>query len=578
MLQTINGVDLDALQNSGRATAGASGLRVAGLPMLLRTYVEPEGGTKKGPKPNLPSLSECDALFYATMLHLWNHIPYCHVHIVVPADLFAEKCDQQDGFLSWGRTDLLDDGTFGSAHAVTNDSPYPAPQSSGRQSAAAVQAHLEVARRLFEVCPNSTQLRISMSPSVPGCEDLLAEGDHRVLGITPLVSQGGDPSTFARIKKRLHQRADKRRRKQARRQGLTLAQDEQPGRPLYVNNINSQRLHCSFRTLYGKDEMAIEHADIMPDERCSVSLPADVDVSLIFGVATSVDLQHLELGPLHLVGLSRITEMPVLTHVNLNHNHLGDAGIDALFKALVDAGSSVVHIAASDNNIGDEGATSIALNLGSLPRLTSLELCDNFIQEHGSINLAEAIGGMGTPTDEGDMDDIAPVGPLGVLSVDLKGNRSRELGARRWAEVICNHPDLKFLCLAQNELALMTKERFLDLVCAAVASAALSVLDLQDNFPQPLERGKNARTSMGPPPAEVVEELLADLPPGEFDPAEVRRAVFIRRQRGAAGAGAGQEKMGRQPQQGQQQGRERHSTAGVPPASPAGSATASERP
>merc|ERR1712217_412269 len=180
---------------------------------------------------------------------------------------------------------------------------------------------------------------------------------------------------------------------------------------------------------------------------------------------------------------------------------------------------------------------NVAASLGNLPRLTSLELCDNFIQERGSIALAESIGGV-APLEETNAEEH--VGPLPVLSVDLRGNRSRELGARRWAEVVCAHPDLKFLCLAQNELGFLTNEYFLDLVAAAVASAALSVLDLQDNFPQNPVHGI---CEMGPPPTAVIEELLADLPNGEFDPAEVRRAVFIRRHRGSGG---------RHPQQGQQ--------------------------
>ncbi|CAE8650210.1 unnamed protein product, partial [Polarella glacialis] len=217
------------------------------------------------------------------------------------------------------------------------------------------------------------------------------------------------------------------------------------------------------------------------------------------------------------------------------------------FRALVDAGSSVVHVSVASNNIGDEGAVIIATSLGSLPRLTSLELCDNFIQERGSIAIADAIGGVAPPEEE-DGEEVIPVGPLKVLSIDLRGNRSRELGARRWAEVICNHPDLKFLCLAQNELGCLTKENFLDLVCAAVTSASLSVLDLQDNFPQTSGPGT---ITMGPPPADVIEELLAELPAGEFDPAEVRKAVFIRRHRGGGGGGGGSaEKKGRQPQQG----------------------------
>merc|ERR1711870_167054 len=154
---------------------------------------------------------------------------------------------------------------------------------------------------------------------------------------------------------------------------------------------------------------------------------------------------------------------------------------------------------------------------------------------------------------------MGPIGPLAVLSVDLRGNRSRELGARRWAEVICSHPDLKFLCLANNEVAALGPERFLDIVDAAVSSPSLSVLDLQDNFPQ--SGSRVGRTEMGPPPPDVVEvELLGKiLPPGEFDPNEVKRGVFIRRHRGGAPA---PDKKARQSQQGKPQ-------ANTVPASPA---------
>merc|ERR1719401_2195720 len=97
----------------------------------------------------------------------------------------------------------------------------------------------------------------------------------------------------------------------------------------------------------------------------------------------------------------------------------------------------------------------------------------------------------------------------------------------------------------------------MDLVISAVHSAVLSVLDLQDNFP--MVGGADSlsaapspgRAQMGPPPEEVVEELLQFLPAGEYDPAEVRQAVFIRRHRGGGMPGAPGEKKGRQPQQGQ---------------------------
>merc|ERR550537_1310632 len=110
-----------------------------------------------------------------------------------------------------------------------------------------------------------------------------------------------------------------------------------------------------------------------------------------------------------------------------------------------------------------------------------------------------------------------------------------------WAEVVARHRTLQFLCLAPNELGRLHVDSFLGLVYSAVASVALSVLDLRDNFPI----GPN-QPSDGPPPVNVIQELLADLPTGEFDAAEVRQGVFIRRHRG--GGAAVSEKKGRQPQ------------------------------
>ena len=63
-----------------------------------------------------------------------------------------------------------------------------------------------------------------------------------IYGIMCIIRPGGESSAFNRVKQRLHQKAAKRRRDR----------HVQPARPLYVNNINSQRLHCCFRTLYGK--------------------------------------------------------------------------------------------------------------------------------------------------------------------------------------------------------------------------------------------------------------------------------------------------------------------------------------
>lgn len=200
----------------------------------------------------------------------------------------------------------------------------------------------------------------------------------------------------------------------------------------------------------------------------------------------------------------------------------------------------VVHVALSSNNIGDAGVEAIARSLASLPQLTSLELCNNFIQERGSIALACAIGGA-ISVDDSVGDEVAPPESLPMLSVDLGGNRSRELGALRWSDVIVTHPTLQFLCLAENEIGLTGADTFHGLVFAALASPALSVLDLRNNFP--LGPGKS---SMGAPPQEPIEFILAEIPLGEFDESEVRKGVFIRRHRG--GGGGASENRGRQPQ------------------------------
>lgn len=546
-LQTLNGVDLAALQAMGRATAagGRSGSAPArsqqgAPPMLLRTFVELDR-TRHCYKPEFPALSECDVHFFASMLHMFSQIPYCHVHIVIPASKQAEA-GGQDANMLWGPPGPFEEeGPFPSASAVSNDSPFPPPEIS-QETVKAVQGHLDAARRLFEACPISTQLRLSVAPLVPGCEKLIAESEYPVLSTSASGDRSGNSaaSGFGRVQQKLQEQVSRQKKKE--RKAAAAAGGAQ--RPLYVNNINSQRLHDCFRTLYGHDDVELDHQDIIPpDPRCTVRLPTEVDISQVFGVASSVDMQHMELGAAHLSKLATVTEMAVLTHVNLNYNQLGDVGVNVLFSALANSGCSVMHVAVAANNIGDVGVLSIATYVSQLPRLTSLELCDNFILERGSIALAEAIGGIAGP----DADGPPACGPLQMLSVDLKGNRSRELGAMRWAEVICSHPSLQFLCLAQNELGRMSADSFQGLVYAAVASPALSVLDLRDNFPV----GPAGKTTTGPPPDEVTEELLADLPSGEFDVAEVRQAVFIRRHRGG-GTATAPEKKGRQPQQGTQ--------------------------
>lgn len=440
----------------------------------------------------------------------------------------------------WGASDEVDAHNNHALPApASNQSPFPPPFSTSATMSKSIQGHLDLSKRLFETCPISTQLRLSIAPLIPGVEDLIAAGDTHVLApVGPSTGANTPHGAFSHAQKRLAERAAKARKA---RRPKGEPEPTGPRRPLYVNNINSQRLHDCFRSLYGQDDMELEHDDIFSSEKArSVRLPPEVDVTQAFEVATSLDMQHLDLGPAQLSNLKHVHDMHALTHLNLNYNLLGDNGVELLFDALVKANSTVVHVALGSNNIGDIGADTIAGSLPLLPRLTSLELCDNFIQEKGSVAIAEAVGNV-IPADELGAEDHQHATPLPLLSIDLRGNKSRYIGAMRWAEVICNHPKLQFLCLAQNELGMMNSDSFMGLVYAAVASAALSVLDLRDNFP-----AGPGNAAMGPPPEEILQELLHDLPQGEFDEMEVKQAVFIRRHRSGGG-----ERKGRPPQQAQ---------------------------
>jgi len=535
-LQVISGVDVAALDSAAKASAGGR----AGLPpMLLRSYVD--YGERRGrahPRIELGSLSECDVHYFAGVMHSFPQIMQAHVHIVLPLEARRMKTAAMSYAAEhtvWGRQNLKFGagapsllGTVRPDDLRRNDSPFPPPDASITQRrAAAIQAHIDTATRFFEACPMQAQTKFSMIPCVPGCADYLAEGDPHVLATLAPNNRGGTSPAgiFGQIQTHLQERAARRR------QQKRIAQ---PWRPLYVNNINSQRLHDCYRTLYGQDDVELEHADIMPlEERSNVRLPSEVDITGLFAVASSIDMQHLDLRPFHLSSLEKIEEMPVLSHLNLNHNSLGDAGIELLFGALINAGSSVVHLSLSSNNIGFLGADAIACSLPHLHRLTSIELCDNFLQEDGSIVIAEAVGGA---LAKGPAEGVPP-GPVPLLSVDLRGNRSRGLGAMRWAEMVAVHPTLQCLSLAGNEVAFFSADAFIGLVHAASAAAALSVLDLRNNFPAKKKRRRPGVPPPpdrgGPPPLLVVEGVLSDLPPGEFDSVEVRQGVFIRRRQSA---------------------------------------------
>ena len=109
------------------------------------------------------------------------------MHVVIPRGVLQPEENIAEGYVAWGHAGAGgDDSPFTQAHAVTNDSPFPPPQSASKHVAQLVQAHLDAARRLFEAAPISTQLRLSVAPCIPGCEDSLA--DVLMHCISPLIN------------------------------------------------------------------------------------------------------------------------------------------------------------------------------------------------------------------------------------------------------------------------------------------------------------------------------------------------------------------------------------------------------
>merc|ERR1719329_1234049 len=145
--------------------------------MLLRSFVE--NGGRLPHKVQLGKLSECDVHFFAGILHLFPSISYCHLHIVVPAEAAAPGAAEE----IWGNPNE-GEGVSPNVVQVSNQSPFPPPFTAASSVSKSIQHHLELAKKLFETCPISTQLRLSIAPLVQGVEDLLAEGDKHVL--TPL--------------------------------------------------------------------------------------------------------------------------------------------------------------------------------------------------------------------------------------------------------------------------------------------------------------------------------------------------------------------------------------------------------
>ncbi|KAL0208034.1 hypothetical protein P9112_010621 [Eukaryota sp. TZLM1-RC] len=86
-----------------------------------------------------------------------------------------------------------------------------------------------------------------------------------------------------------------------------------------------------------------------------------------------------------------------LTQMNLSDNNIADEGASSLARAL-ESNYTLTQLNLSDNNIADEGASSLARALESNYTLTQLNLSDNNIADEGASSLARALESNSTLT------------------------------------------------------------------------------------------------------------------------------------------------------------------------------------
>ncbi|CAD7927849.1 unnamed protein product [Amoebophrya sp. A120] len=512
-LKVLNGIDIEAL-----TVATTAGKPLP--PAVIRVDVDQAVGNSV--------LSECDAHFFAHVLHTFPAIPHCHVHLLVTHNMDMEsELAAMEQKCSKRRHDV-------SRAPTGNTAPFVPPIVIRSK----LERELKEIVRFFRATPVSTKVQLSVIPKIPAEHGMHIQDDGTIFLMqnqeemdtvvkavtkTVHVNTAGPAGIFGHLVEKLVKR--KARKDAAIRGGSATADGaaaltDLPAKPLYVNNINSQRMHDCFRTLYGNDEVHLTHSDIYSDKlakhRICFPFVDPAVVGDILGSVSSMDIQHLflSMSPLSWdLGAADQLDLASLTHLNLAFNNLGDSGVVDLFTSLVKCGSTLVHVSVQANQMSDISAVCIAHSIQSLPRLSSLNLSENNITESGAMALAESIGGSELHHSE------VETSLLNVLSVDLGSNRVRELGALRFAEMVAMHPTIQFLCLSNNEIAFRSDEAFSALVYAAAASAALAVLDLRGNF-EDMEFNKV--------PAEIVSRLLNE-PLGDFDPVEMEQGVFIRR-------------------------------------------------
>jgi len=465
----------------------------------------------------LNCLTESDAYFFAQLLHIFPTIAYCHLHIELPPTKECEDADHKCFNSDEDPVRRALSRCIETAGGVLDGVPT---EPWGGESKPPIEAVLGSAQRFFETCPASTKMQLSVSPYIPASYGIRENG-------------GAPSAMLQRLRNRLISR--KRRKQIDHREPTDQTEPKEPPKPQgpsYVNNISSQRSHDFFYSIYGQDDCELFHHDIYSGKnpKYRVFLPSDVALLPLTGICSSLDMQHLDISARHLrVGKhDTIPDVTLLTHLNLNHNRLADAGVKDLFSALAQAASMIVHVSVSDNIIGDEGASAVSSYLPALPRIASLNLSHNCITESGSIALAEMIGGNLMTSLPGHEQQPLASNPLPIQSMDLTGNYVRELGSMRWAEVVAVHQQIQFLSLAENGIGHKDDDSFLALAYAASASQSITVMDLTRNF-----RSRSSDTEG--PPDYVIEKVGVALPAQEFDIAHLQAGLFIRRGNSAQG-------------------------------------------
>eukprot|EP00916_Digyalum_oweni_P014404 GHVL01023642.1.p1 GENE.GHVL01023642.1~~GHVL01023642.1.p1 ORF type:complete len:1616 (+),score=219.26 GHVL01023642.1:253-4848(+) len=277
-------------------------------------------------------------------------------------------------------------------------------------------------------------------------------------------------------------------------------------RRYFVNNINGQvdansirRLHCLTNDLI--------HEEVVCGTQTRIYLPSTISFEGLFQICTTLEIQEADLQPRHLSGI-RSADITGLTHINFNHNKLGNVGCAILFRALAEYGS-IVHVSLADNIITDEGIASITSVMPALNRLTSLDLDNNCITCVGATSISQAlIGNIAYKTLETHKEEkIKQVKPFIFFSLDLSFNDIGDEGGSVLARLLQFHSSIEFLNLSCTNLTELSVK---ELTRSALKSTSLSILDLSFNG------------------VDWSDDALEDLSE-EFDIQDAKDGIFIRR-------------------------------------------------